>query len=275
MDFFYPRWGAEHVDWVTFLDMVKENGFSGIEWFPFGDLDTVDYESVFKLLKDRGLKYSIVMTVLGESSAFDDYIRALQDQLYRLCNLGSLKPLFISAQIGREYYNIDQICRCLEVCQLVEKDTGVSIYQETHRNKWSYGIHRIPSILDIFPDLRFTLDISHWYCVSESFLEDQQNLLDRILSHTFHIHSRVGHTQGSQIHDVTAPSSLSIVQIHLDVWNRYIAYKKEKGFSNLTFTTEFGPPPYLISSGDKDRDYKEQWRQNLWIKKFLENNLKM
>lgn len=54
MDFFYPRWGAEHVDWVTFLDMVKENGFSGIEWFPFGDLDTVDYESVFKLLRIEG-----------------------------------------------------------------------------------------------------------------------------------------------------------------------------------------------------------------------------
>ena len=39
-------------------------------------------------------------------------------------------------------------------------------------------------------------------------------------------------------------------------------------------TTEFGPAPYLISSGNQAQDYEEQWRQNLWIKAYLLNNLK-
>lgn len=274
VNYFYPRWGAEHIDWVVFLDRVKNEGYKGIEWFPFGEISLVDYDRVFGLLEERGLQYCIVMAVKDSYETFEDYLLLLEKQLFMLSDLVRLKPLFISAQVGREYFTIDQISRCIHLCNQVEKQTGVSIFQETHRNKWSYGIHRLEPIIELFPDLKLTLDISHWFCVSESFLEDQQFLLSKILHHVHHVHCRVGHTQGSQVHDVSHIMYEDIVQKHTKVWQQYLDNKLSKEESYLTFTTEFGPPPYLISCGDKDLDYQEQWRQNVWIKHYLENNLK-
>ena len=34
VEFLCPRWGAEEIDWDTFLTKVKAAGYSGIEWFP-------------------------------------------------------------------------------------------------------------------------------------------------------------------------------------------------------------------------------------------------
>ncbi|MDM1047469.1 sugar phosphate isomerase/epimerase [Sphingobacterium hotanense] len=276
IQFFYPRWGAEHTAWTAFLDRVKDAGYQGIEWYPYGEKNKNDYQQMLQSLQDRQLRYSIVFAVFGGAKDFAHYLELLEEQLTELANLGEygLAPEFISAQAGREYYTSEQILACLAVCSKVEQQTGISIYQETHRNKWTYGIHRIPAIKEQFPGLKLTLDISHWYCVSESYLEDQQDLLTSLLSDVCHVHTRVGHTQGSQISDVSNPLFEDIVKTHLTVWQQYISKQIQLGRKKLTFTTEFGPPPYLITSGDSVKDYEEQWRQNLWIKKYLMDHLK-
>lgn len=270
VNFLYPRWGAEHVDWNEFLAEVKEQGYYGIEWYPYGDRDT-NYEAVIAQLKDIGLKYAIVMTVKDEPQSEADYFQRLEKQLGELASLGqhSLAPLFISAQTGREYFSLDEVYRCLSICDKVQSETGIKIYQETHRNKWAYGLHKIPEVLKKYPSLRFTLDISHWFCVSESYLEDQRDKLLNILPHVDHIHSRVGYTQGAQIPDVTNPLYKDIVDIHLEIWQQWVDLKKINGVQNITISTEFGPPPYLITTGHIDTDYLKQWEQNLWIKKYL------
>ncbi|ACU03790.1 sugar phosphate isomerase/epimerase family protein [Pedobacter heparinus] len=270
VNFLYPRWGAEHVDWNEFLAEVKEQGYYGIEWYPYGEGDA-NYETVIAQLKDAGLKYAIVMTVKDEPESEADYFQRLEKQLSELALLGqqSLPPLFISAQTGREYFSLDEVYRCLSICDKVQSETGIKIYQETHRNKWAYGLHKIPEVLKKYPDLRFTLDISHWFCVSESYLEDQRDKLLNILPHVEHIHSRVGYTQGAQIPDVTNPLYKDIVDIHLEIWQQWVDLKKINGVENITISTEFGPPPYLITTGHTDTDYLKQWEQNLWIKKYL------
>lgn len=272
INFYYPRWGSEHIEWPIFLDKVKKEGYLGIEWFPFGEKLPCDYQYILSLLEERGLKFTIVMAVIEKTNTFDEYLFLLREQLFFLAKL---KPLFISAQVGREYYSVEQISRCIELCDEVELSTAVPIFQETHRNKWSYGIHRIAPILDIFPDLKLTLDLSHWYCVSESFLEDQQLLLIRILKHVHHVHARIGHTQGAQVHDVSNAINLNIIKEHMLVWQKYLDLKIDENIMSLTFTTEFGPPPYLNSLGNIDDDYQEQWRQNLWIKNYMINNLNL
>ena len=276
IQFFYPRWGAEHVAWTDFLDRVQSDGYIGVEWYPFGEKNR-NYEEMLQGLIDRSMVYCIVFAVWGKINDFSHYLILLEEQLRELASLGkcNLAPKFISAQIGREYYTQEQILACLNICKKVENQTGIPIFQETHRNKWTYGIHRIPTILSHFPSLKFTLDISHWYCVSESYLEDQQNLLISLLDNVEHIHARIGHTQGSQISDVSNAMYDDILKIHLGVWQKYLSNKIHSGKKRISITTEFGPPPYLISSGDPQQDYEEQWHQNLWMKDYLQKNLKM
>ena len=73
------------------------------------------------------------------------------------------------------------------------------------------------SILAQYPGLKLTLDISHWYCVSESFLEDQQDLLTELLDLVYHVHTRVGHTQGSQI-------SMSVIHYLKDIVKQHLLF---------------------------------------------------
>ena len=60
-------------------------------------------------------------------------------------------------------------------------------------------IHVVKDCLHNFPSLRLALDISHWICVSESYLEDQQEAIDLSIQHTVHLHARVGHREGLQV----------------------------------------------------------------------------
>lgn len=269
VEFLCPRWGAEGIDWDTFLTQVKADGYSGIEWFPNGE--DVDSEMVSQLLKKFNLKYSIVMTVTGKFAGFQQYLTDLKIQLSALAKTGNgiLQPLFISAQVGREFFNIKEINLCLECCSQISKDSGIPVYQETHRNKWPYAVHILPSVLEHNPDVLLTLDISHWFCVSESYLEDQQEVVQLAISRTRHVHARIGYTQGSQVVDPGLPEYADALEAHLKAWDKWVSDNKEKCVEVCIITPEFGPPPYLIILNNNINAQQQQWKLNLWMKDLL------
>lgn len=269
VNFFCPRWGSEHIPWETFLPMVVQAGYRGIEWFPYGE--EVNIPEVTALLEQYELQLAIVMTVTGGQSGFPTYLVQLKDQLTTLSKIGANLggPIHISAQTGREYFGPGQIDAILACCFVVSQDTGVPIYQETHRNKWSFALHVIPEVLKRNPETLLTLDISHWFCVSESLLEDQQPAMNIAISKSRHLHARIGHTQGSQVGDPLLPQYEATIAAHLQVWDQYVAERKEAGVAHLTITPEFGPPPYLVPTQSTKAAWEQQWDLNLWMKDLL------
>jgi len=135
---------------------------------------------------------------------------------------GKTKPLHISAQTGREYFTTEQVEECLLCCKQLSQQTGISIYQETHRNKWAFAAHVVRPFLDKHPDLLLTLDVSHWFCVSESYLEDQQPAVQKAITHARHIHARVGHTEGPQVYEPSSPEYADALKAHLAVWDEWV-----------------------------------------------------
>ena len=269
--FFCPRWGFENIPWERFLEDVKDAGYAGIEWFPFGE--KTDHQKVVSLLKQHELQFCIVMTVIVQHNNFEDYLLALEKQLLDLCIIGSGEyvPLHITAQTGREYFFAEQVEECLICCKLISQQTGIPIYQETHRNKWAYAAHVVYPFLEKHPDLLLTLDVSHWFCVSESYLDDQQVAVEKAIQHACHIHARVGHTQGPQVYEPSSPEFAEALEAHLKIWDRWIQTKLEKGEEFCTITPEFGPPPYMVFANREGSPEKEQWRLNYWMKSLLEN----
>lgn len=270
IDFFCPRWGFEAVDWEVFLRRVKRAGYIGIEWFPFGE--ECDHVRVVELLKNYNLQHCIVMTVKEPFSDIDTYLKKLTRDLSYLSELGSvdMQPQFISAQVGREFFAENDIDRSLKACFEVEQKCGVKIYQETHRNKWPYAAHVVHPVLERHPGLPLTLDISHWFCVSESYLEDQQKAVQLAIERTSHIHARVGSTQGPQVLDPALKQFEQALQEHLKVWDYYVMLKNVK-VERCTITPEFGPPPYMVTKRQSSSAREEQWRLNLWMKELLED----
>jgi sugar phosphate isomerase/epimerase len=268
--FLCPRWGFDKIPWETFLADVKSNGYAGIEWFPYSKEE--DYDQVLRLLHQHELEFAIVMAVKQRHQNFKEYLSLLENQLIALSCLrdGALAPLHISAQTGREYFTEGQVEQCLDCCAAVSKRNGIPIYQETHRNKWTYAAHLVEPFLERHPELMLTLDVSHWFCVSESYLDDQPLAVQRAIEHTRHIHARVGHTEGPQVWDPLSPEYAEALQAHLNIWDRCIEHRIKDGSKYCTITPEFGPPPYMVFANRNGSPEQEQWRLNKWMKNLLE-----
>ena len=268
--FFYPRWGFENTPWETFLTDVKNAGYAGIEWFPYSE--DADIQKVLALLQELQLEFVIVMTVIGSHENFEDYLTALKEQLLELSAIrnNAIRPSHITAQTGREYFSEQQIEDCLACCADVSKQTGIPIYQETHRNKWAYAAHVVHPFLEKHSDLYLTLDVSHWFCVSESYLADQQAAVQKAIQHARHIHARVGHIEGPQVWEPAARDYAEALDAHLKIWDKWIERRLNEEADYCTITPEFGPPPYMIFANREGTPQQEQWRLNNWMKSLLE-----
>ena len=119
------------------------------------------------------------------------------------------------------------------------------------------------------PNLRITLDISHWCNVAETFLEDQQDAVDLAIERTDLIHSRVGYQEGPQIPDPRAPEWQDAIETHTNWWDKVIELKKKKGASQFSITTEFGAPPYLLLMPFTRQPITSQWEINVHMMKTL------
>ena len=93
----------------------------------------------------------------------------------------------------------------------------------------------------------------------------------KAIQHARHIHARVGHTEGPQVWDPSAPEYAEALQAHLNIWDRWVMSRKLDGADQCTITPEFGPPPYMIFADRQGSPEQEQWRLNQWMKSFLES----
>lgn len=268
--FYCPRWGSESIPWPVFSQQARLEGYKGVEVFPL--LHRSEKESMLDSLEANGLEFALLHAELKEGKDFKKYLGVLRDNLYVLADYRkqNLVPSFISSQTGREYYTPSQVEECLGICDEVESNTGIPIYQETHRNKWSYAAHIVKEYLLRLPSLKLTLDLSHWVCVSESFLQDQQDTVDLAIQHTFHLHARVGHPEGPQVIDPGSPENAEALFHHLKWWEKWINALSAKGVQSCTITPEFGPYPYLPFFPHTEKPIVDQWDINRWMKNLLQ-----
>jgi hypothetical protein len=269
IDFYCPRWGSEQIGWRHFAAQVKQEGFAGVEVFPLGD--TPNNTDMVEVLSDAGLSYILLHAELQEGKDFNRYIDALERNLYALLEYQNqqAKPEFIVSQTGREYYSREQMEACFAICDRISRESSIKIIQETHRNKWSFAAHVVHDYLREFPSLELALDFSHWVCVSESYLEDQEDAIDLAIRHGRHLHARVGFLEGPQVTDPRAPENEEALRHHLAWWDRWIAHLRETGTKRATITPEFGPYPYMQYKPFTQQTLASQWEINCWMRQML------
>ncbi len=263
--FFCPRWGCESQTWEQFFSNVKKAGYDGVEiGFPFS-LSFDEQSEIINGLK----KYDLA--VIGQhwqtiESNYDEHQRIFKQHLY---SLAKLHPLFINSQTGKDYFTIDQNLALIEIAEKISTETGIKIVHETHRGKWSFAAHITKQYLQQSPQIRITLDISHWYTVAESFLEDQQQAVETAIHHVDHLHARIGFQEGPQVIDPRSPENEFILNIHLNCWDKLIALKKKNETDTFTITPEFGAPPYQHLMPFTSEPIANQWDVNVWMKDLL------
>ena len=247
---FATNWGFNGT-MQQFCKKSKDEGYDGVEiWVPNDQKDRDDF---FDAIAKNNLEFGFLAGNSGKT--FQENFDAFQMQTERAAGL---KPVFVNCHSGTDFYTPAQNDKFIEHTLKLEKSTEVPIYHETHRARILFAAHVTKEYLNRHPQLRLTLDISHWCCVAASLLANQTEAVDMALKRTDHIHSRVGFDNGPQIPEPRAPEFASAVDAHFAWWDKVVEYKSEEG-KPLTMTTEFGPPGYMWTL-----PYTKQPVANLW-----------
>ncbi len=243
----------------AFCAKAKEDGYDGIEvWYP---LEEKGRTELLKAVEKHDLKYGFL--VGGRSNDFKSNFSEFKQHVK---DAAAQQPLFINCHSGKDYFPFDENKQLIDFTLLEEKRTNVPIYHETHRGKMLYNAPLTRRFLEAYPDLRLTLDISHWCVVHESLLSNQQETVDLALSRTQHIHSRVGHQESAQVSDPRAPEWEGTMNAHFTWWDQVIEEKIKRGETSLTMTTEFGPPNYMPALPYTQQPIVDLWTINSYMK---------
>ena len=261
--FYCPLWGSEKLTFNDFAKKVKEAGYDGVEMsLPF---DKGEKRSILTLLSD----YELELIAQHWETVDLDFEKHKQNYKARLYNLIEARPLFINSQTGKDFYPIAFNSELIEIARSVSEETGVAVKHETHRGKFNYAAHVTHEYLRLFPELRLTLDVSHWFTVAESYLENQTRALSSAIDRVDHIHSRIGHTQGPQVADPRDVNSLEIMHVHYDIWDTIIQRATSEKRDYFTITTEFGPAPYMTYLPYSHQPISDQWEINIYMMECL------
>jgi len=263
--FFCTYWGSEHLSWPAFLAKAKAAGYEGVE--ASLPTDPVLQKKMINQLEDFDLK----LIGVHWDTISPDFDQHKKELVTRLNALAVANPMFITSHTGKDHFSFKQNIELLLLAEEISTTTGIKILHETHRGKFSYASHVTESFLKELPWLKLTLDISHWFTVAESYLDDQTEAVELALSRTHHIHSRVGFSQGPQVIDPGYPEWQPAVDNHLKYWDKVIAMRKENNEKQFTFTSEFGPFPYMSTLPANISAEAHQWNINYYMKELLKS----
>lgn len=263
VQFFCPVWGI--ADWPPdqMITRIKAAGYDGIEFgFPFNDPRRAAF---MELTKQAGL-LTIGQLYNADEPAFAQHTESYRRQMEYLI---SFQPLFINAHTGRDHYSFEQNLSLIDLAARMQQESGIPVMHETHRGRFPFCINATLPYLRQRPALQLVADLSHFCTVSESYLQDQQESLQEVLTHAHHIHARVGHPQGPQVTDPRLPEWQAALEHHLQWWDTIVQFHRNRQTAMLTITPEFGPAPYMPAAPFTQAPLASQWDINVYMMDLL------
>lgn len=265
-----PYWGQEGTTPTHFFKRVMDEGYDGVE---INLPDSREFVNEFQTALEH-VRHSkpdfifIAQQVLSlRNERAEGYLKRMTQ---RLDELVSLQPDFINSHTGKDYFSFDDNCRAIEAAENISQQSGIPILHETHRGRFTFHAATLLPYLNRFPQLKLTGDFSHWCAVSESMLNDQEDILEQIFPFVHHLHARIGSTQAPQVNDPFAPEWKSNVETFINWWRKIIEARIKTKESSFTICPEFGPMPYMPTMPVSQTPLCDQWETNTRIKNRLQ-----
>ncbi len=249
----------------SFCAKVKKEGYDGVElWWPTDNKKAQN--EIFAALKTHDLEIGFLCG--GSQSDPQEHLDFFKKMINAAARQNIQRPFYINIHSGRDYFSFEDNKKFIEYTQTLAKETGILICHETHRGRMLFAAHVTKNFIENFPELRLTLDISHWCNVHESLLADQKETVEKALDRTDHIHARIGHPEGPQVNDFRAPEWEQVVKQHFEWWDKIVERKKRNG-ERMTILTEFGPPDYMPTMPYTRQALSDQWAINVHMMHLL------
>ncbi len=219
--------------------------FDGVEGpVPSG----ADARSVFSArLRDAGMPFiAEIATGGGYVPASADPPRHLDDFRRAAEAAAGCRPRFLTVLAGCDRWPLMKSADLFARIIATAAEFGVEVSFETHRSRPTFNPWSTQALLDQLPELRLTADFSHWCCVCERLvLDDEPEGAAWLAGRVRHLHARVGYAQGPQVPHPAAPAFEAELAAHERWWDAVWSDRIAGGVLESTMTPEFGPDGYL------------------------------
>jgi sugar phosphate isomerase/epimerase len=224
VEFYKALWGMEG-DLADVLAAVRDAGYDGIE-APIGQLQPV---------REIGDDIPVI------AMSFPLDLQTFQTDLEATAKLGARK---LTVHAGKDWWSFAEGAAFFAAALKAAEGAPFEVNYETHRGRLLFEPVSTVAYLTEFPTLTLCADFSHWTCVCESLLHDQEDRLALAISRVGHLHARIGHEEGPQVPDPRVPAWAGHTNRFFEIWDRVHQRFLAEG-RTLTVDPEFGPPHYL------------------------------
>lgn len=240
------------------LHMIVEGGFDGAG-VRFADFSYASTVTTF--LREHGLTWQAQC-----------YPRTVDDLKPIIEHVQALGADHINLQADVRPYTVAECIPYIEGWRRLADDAGIALHIETHRDRMTTDLFFTLHLLDQFPDLRLTADLSH-YVVGREFAwpvsEEHHQMMQRILNNSWGFHGRVASREQIQL-PLTFRQHQHWVELFMHWWQygfkHWMARAPKDGV--LTFLCELGPPEYAMTGAD-GYELSDRWREALLMKRMV------
>ncbi len=152
-------------------------------------------------------------------------------------------------------------------------EANIPFFAETHRGTITQDLHRAVEYVQAIPDLRLTLDLSHYVVAGEMgvYSEKAEELFEVLLPRTGAIHGRVSNGEQVQV-DIGPEGTHPMVEHFTRWWEKGMAswLHRAKPGDVFPYACELGPANYSITLPGTTQEISDRWQQALVFKKLAE-----
>jgi len=240
------------------LEMIRDAGFdgAGVRFF-----DYAYAKEVTSFLRAHNMSW--------QAQCYPRTVDELKPILEHVQELGADH---INLQADIRPYTVDECVPYIEGWLRLAEDAKVRVHIETHRDRMTTDLFFMLHLLDRFPQLKLTGDLSH-YLVGREFAypvtEENHALMRRVMDNCWGYHGRVASREQVQV-QISFPHMKHWVDLFMGWW----AYgfdnwrKRASADGVLTFLCELGPPEYAITGAD-GYELSDRWKEANMMKDMI------
>jgi hypothetical protein len=240
------------------LEMIRDAGFdgAGVRFF--------DYQyakEVTDFLRAHGMTW--------QAQCYPKTIDDLKPIIEHVRELGADH---INLQPDVRPYRLEDCIPYIEGWRRIAHDAHIPVHIETHRDRMTTDLFFTLHLLDCFPDMRLTADISH-YVVGREFAwpisQANHALMHRILDHAWGFHGRVASREQVQI-QISFPHQKEWVDLFMGWWEYgFRSWRRRAPLdATLTFLCELGPKEYAMTGPD-GYELSDRWEEAKMMKDMI------
>lgn len=240
------------------LAMIRDAGFDG------AGVRFADYQyakTVTAFLREHGMSW--------QAQCYPQTIDDLKPIIEHVQELGADH---INLQPDVRPYTVEECLPYIDGWLRLADDAGIALHIETHRNRMTTELVFTLHLLDRYPNLRLTGDLSH-YVVGREFwypmLDEDHAMMHRIIDQCWGYHGRIASREQIQL-QIGFPQHKHWVDIFMGWWERGFRQWRDKagGDATLTFLCELGPPEYAMTGPD-GWELSDRWQEARQLKDMV------